>query len=94
MILTTDSFVIFKNDKKTNEKAPDYRMLVKFGEGKFIEVAGVWLKEGAKGKFFSGKMKKAYGDSEGYLITTTVKDPQTVSEQNELESFDASKIAF
>lgn len=46
--------VIFKNDKKS-DKQPDYRgnALV---NGKEMKVS-LWIKEGAKGKFFSGKIE-------------------------------------
>jgi uncharacterized protein (DUF736 family) len=43
---------IFKNDKKTNEKQPDYKGKVNVN-GKEMEIA-LWLKESAKGtKYFS-----------------------------------------
>ena len=50
------SFSLFKNDKKGNEKAPDYRGPGKGLDGSEIEVAA-WLKDGAKGKFMSCSFK-------------------------------------
>jgi uncharacterized protein (DUF736 family) len=46
---------LFRNDKKTSEKAPDYRgdALV---NGVLMEVAG-WKKEGSKGTFLSLAIK-------------------------------------
>lgn len=49
------SGAIFKNDKKGNEKAPDYKGSV-FINGVETEIA-LWLREGQKGKFFSVSQK-------------------------------------
>ena len=46
---------IFKNKYKTEEKHPDYRGVYKDDQGKEWSVA-LWVKEGAKGKFFSMAM--------------------------------------
>jgi len=43
---------IFKNDRKETDKHPDYTGLMKGLDGKMYRVA-LWVKEGAKGKFFS-----------------------------------------
>lgn len=50
------TFSLFKNDKKGNEKAPDYRGDGKDFDGNAVEVAA-WLKDGAKGKFMSCTFK-------------------------------------
>jgi hypothetical protein len=47
----TNKGVIFKNDKKGNDKAPDYKGTINI-EGKEYEIA-CWIKEGKNGKFFS-----------------------------------------
>lgn len=48
----TNRGVLFKNDKKGNEKAPDYTGTINFG-GKEMSLAG-WLKESKSGtKFIS-----------------------------------------
>ena len=49
------SGTIFKNDKKGNEKAPDYRGSVIIN-GVETEIA-LWVKDGQKGKFFSVSQK-------------------------------------
>ena len=50
------SLSLFKNDRKTQDNHPDYR-----GDGMDLEGRPVWvsawLKEGAKGKFFSMSLK-------------------------------------
>lgn len=46
---------LFKNDKKGNEKAPDYRGELMTG-GVLMEIAA-WLKEGKNGKFLSLSVK-------------------------------------
>ena len=50
------TFSLFKNDKKGNEKAPDYRGDGKDFDGNAVEVAA-WLKDGSKGKFMSCTFK-------------------------------------
>jgi len=50
----TNSGVLFKNDKKGNEKAPDYKGKVNI-EGKDKDIAG-WIREGKSGKFISIKI--------------------------------------
>ncbi len=50
----TNSGVLFKNDKKGNEKAPDYKGKVNI-EGKEKDIAG-WIREGKSGKFISIKI--------------------------------------
>lgn len=42
---------LFRNERKTTDSQPDYRGQVKI-DGKLLDIAA-WLKEGAKGKFFS-----------------------------------------
>jgi len=54
----TNTGAIFKNDKKTNEKQPDYKGKVNVN-GKEMEVA-LWLKEGKAGKFFSASFSEPY----------------------------------
>jgi uncharacterized protein (DUF736 family) len=52
----TNSGVLFKNDKKGNEKAPDYKGKVNV-EGKEKDIAG-WIREGKSGKFISIKISE------------------------------------
>jgi hypothetical protein len=47
----TNTAVIFKNNKKENEKHPDYRGTINV-DGKELEIS-LWIKEGKAGKFFS-----------------------------------------
>lgn len=54
----TNTGAIFKNDKKTSEKHPDYRGKVNVN-GKEMEVA-LWLKEGKAGKYFSASFSEPY----------------------------------
>lgn len=46
---------IFKNDKKGNDKAPDYSGNAMV-HGKEVKIA-LWVKDGNKGKFFSVKVE-------------------------------------
>lgn len=52
----TNSGVLFKNDKKGNEKAPDYKGKVNVN-GKDLELAG-WIREGKTGQFLSLKVSE------------------------------------
>jgi len=50
---------IFKNDRKKDEKHPDYKGNAMTPNGEEIEIA-LWVKEGKNGKFFSVKIQPKY----------------------------------
>lgn len=55
----TNGGAIFKNDKKGNEKAPDYKGKINV-DGKDKQIA-LWLRESKTGsKFFSVKINELY----------------------------------
>ncbi len=54
----TNGGIIFKNDRKQNDKAPDYRGKINV-DGVEKEIS-LWVKEGAKGKFFSVQISEPY----------------------------------
>ena len=58
MDLKPNSVLIFKNDKKNGESQPDYKGQINV-KGETLDIA-LWVKEGAKGKFFSGKISEPY----------------------------------
>lgn len=58
---------IFKNNNKKKETEPDYTMSAKQGEA-FVEVGACWIKDGAKGKYFSCQFKKPYQDKKGFQL--------------------------
>jgi len=58
----TNSGVLFQNDKKGNEKAPDYKGKLNVN-GKDYDLAG-WLREGKNGKFLSVKISEPYKKDE------------------------------
>jgi len=62
----TNTGILFTNDKKGNEKAPDYSGRIFFGDEE-KQLAG-WIREGKKGKFLSLKVSDKYnsGQSQGY----------------------------
>lgn len=67
---------IFKNDKKGNEKAPDYRGSINV-DGKDLEIA-LWVKDSQKGeKFFSAKIqeKKAKGEYNAKVKSEVTPEP-------------------
>ena len=66
-----NSFAIFKNKEKTKDTQPDYKMSINIGtkeQPKYVECAGIWMKEGQTGKFMSGLMSKPFGERAGYEI--------------------------
>lgn len=53
---------IFKVDNKKNEKAPDYRLMIKIDDN-WSECGAGWIKTSSKGtKFISCKLSDAYKD--------------------------------
>jgi hypothetical protein len=51
----TDTFILFQNDKKGNDRAPDRTGTLNVGGVEYF-IDG-WIKQGAKGPFLSGKIK-------------------------------------
>lgn len=49
-------FSAFPNDKKGNDRAPDYKGSGKALDGTDIQVA-IWTKKGSRGEFFSGSIE-------------------------------------
>lgn len=58
MEIKTNGGVIFKNDKKTQDNQPDYKGKIN-ANGEEYEIA-LWVKEGAKGKFFGVKISEPF----------------------------------
>jgi uncharacterized protein (DUF736 family) len=54
----TNTGAIFKNDKKSSDKQPDYKGKVNVN-GKEMEVA-LWVKQGKNGSFFSAAFSEPY----------------------------------
>ena len=68
-----NSGAIFKNDKKTNEKQPDYKGKVNVN-GKDMEIA-LWLKESSKGlMYFSCVFSEPYVNEQPKQIYSQPKD--------------------
>lgn len=63
-----NSGAIFKNSKKTSEKQPDYSGTVNIA-GTDKQIA-LWVKDGAKGKFFSVQISEVWKPKEGAAGTT------------------------
>lgn len=60
--LKENQVMIFKNDKKNGETQPDYKGQINV-KGETLDIA-LWVKEGKKGKFFSGKISEPYQKAE------------------------------
>jgi hypothetical protein len=56
--LKENAVIIFKNDKKDGESHPDYKGQINV-KGETLDIA-LWVKEGKKGKFFSGKVSEPW----------------------------------
>jgi uncharacterized protein (DUF736 family) len=82
----TNTAVIFKNNKKENEKHPDYRGTINV-DGKELEIS-LWIKEGKAGKFFSGKIKEPYQKNPNNLeaMQNQLKEIENTSDKIRNES--------
>lgn len=64
---------LFKNTNKTSENQPDYSGSIKLQDGTDQQIAA-WVKEGAKGKFFSIKLSDPYVKPETAQVAETSDD--------------------
>lgn len=64
---------LFKNTNKTSENQPDYSGSIKLQDGTNQQIAA-WVKEGAKGKFFSIKLSDPYVKLETAQVAETSDD--------------------
>jgi len=82
----TNTAVIFKNNKKENEKHPDYRGTINV-DGRELEIS-LWIKEGKAGKFFSGKIKEPYQKNLANLedMKNKLKEMENTSDKIKNES--------
>jgi len=64
---------LFKNTNKTSENQPDYSGSIKLQDGTDQQIAA-WVKEGAKGKFFSIKLSDPYVKPETAQIADSSDD--------------------
>ena len=94
-----NNFAIFKNKDKTKDTQPDYKLSINIGTKetpKYVDAAGIWMKEGANGKFMSGMMTKAFQEKSGWTITEIKPDLKEVptfnrdSQGNEIKGYEKS----
>ncbi len=64
---------LFKNTNKTSENQPDYSGSIKLQDGTNQQIAA-WIKDGAKGKFFSIKLSDPYVKPETAQVAETSDD--------------------
>lgn len=66
--------VLFKNDRKRDEKSADYTGTYTDADGRefFLDA---WLREGAKGKYFSLRTKEKTARKEGAGGAAPFEDP-------------------
>ena len=64
---------LFKNTNKTSENQPDYSGSIKLQDGTNQQIAA-WVKDGAKGKFFSIKLSDPYVKPETAQVAETSDD--------------------
>ena len=53
----TNTFVLFKNERKQTDKHPDYTGTIELEGGRKMRLAA-WIMEGKKGKFMSGRLSE------------------------------------
>ena len=53
----TNTFVLFKNERKKTDNHPDYTGTIELEGGRKMRLAA-WIKQGKKGKFMSGKLSE------------------------------------
>ena len=64
----TNSGVLFQNDKKTEDKHPNYKGKINIG-GKEYDLAG-WVKQGKSGQFLSLKVSEPFTPSQEPISTS------------------------
>lgn len=64
---------LFKNTNKTSDNQPDYSGSIKLQDGKDQQIAA-WVKEGAKGKYFSIRLSDPYVKPEVANVVETSDD--------------------
>jgi uncharacterized protein (DUF736 family) len=64
---------LFKNVNKSSDNQPDYSGTIKLQDGTSQQIAA-WVKEGAKGKFFSLKLSDPYVKNETAKVAETSDD--------------------
>ena len=64
---------LFKNTNKTNDNQPDYSGSIKLQDGTNQQIAA-WVKDGAKGKFFSIKLSDPYVKAQAATVAETSDD--------------------
>jgi uncharacterized protein (DUF736 family) len=67
-----NSGTLFKNDRKTTDKQPDYKGTGNY-QGKEVEISG-WIKEGAKGKFISLSFQEPWSKRQSSQQPTQVNN--------------------
>lgn len=64
---------LFKNTNKTSDNQPEYSGTIKLQDGTEQQIAA-WVKEGAKGKFFSLKLSDPYVKNETEQVAEVSND--------------------
>ena len=75
---------LFKNDKKGNEKAPDYKGTAKLG-GEMYDLAG-WIKKGSQSSFLSVSIQKKGERQERPAAAATERPRSQGQSIDEMES--------
>ena len=64
---------LFKNINKTSDNQPEYSGTIKLQDGSEQQIAA-WVKDGAKGKFFSLKLSDPYVKQEAAPVAESGDD--------------------
>lgn len=72
-------FSCWRNDKKENEKSPDYKLTTKDGD-RWITIGAGWVKSAGDKKYISFSLSKPYKEQSGYRIIEDKPDERIASE--------------
>lgn len=80
-------FSCWKNDKKENEKSPDYRLTTKI-EDKWVTIGSGWKKMAGDKPYISFSLSKPYKEKNGFRIVEEKADQRVASEDQGIRSED------
>ena len=87
----TNRFALFRNDRKEKETHPDYTGTINVDGVEYF--LNAWLKDGKKGKFFSGSIKRKDNQMAGLRDELNAKSPQAPARRSAADDLD-SDIPF
>lgn len=81
------NFSCWKNDKKENEKSPDYRLSAKVGE-EWVDIGAGWIKQAGERKYISFSLSRPYKDKPGFKLVGEKADERVAPADQGIRSGD------